>query len=194
MLISFIGSPGSGKTTIATMLFSFLKESGVICDFISEQARIYIAELRFNNEISPTSPITLTDHDQMEILSRQNKIEKAFVYSYGQFPVISDSCPLNALFYMTPDFRQDNLAKILIKQSIERSNIFFFSPFNGSMDFRPDVNRVHTPNESIEINKNIYSILNNCCPEVFPKVIALQGNIQTRFKQALKAVIDEMEK
>lgn len=189
MLVSFIGSPCSGKTTTAALLFAQLKEQGTACEFITEQARSYIAELRIKQGLLPQERIKLTDSDQVAIMERQLNLDAAFRYSVGEDGlVIADSSPLNALLYMTEHTRNTEQVKKLTAQAVQLTDLVFYTPALESF-FGFDPNRVHTFAESEAIAQSIYPILNGSCPEIFSKVVPLKGSPQTRQSLAMRTVL-----
>lgn len=192
MLVSFVGSPCSGKTTTAAMLFAALKEQGNPCEFITEQARSYIAELRYKGQIPPSAPVKLTDEDQIAIMLRQLHLDTAFRYSVGDGVVIADSSPLNALLYMTPECRER--VKEHTEEAVNQTDLVLFSPAVHYAPFGADPNRVHTMEQSHEIEKSIYAVFNQFCPLIFPKVVPLRGTPSTRHSQALRAILDVMSR
>ena len=68
MLVTFIGSPISGKTTTAAQVFAELKKAGMPAEFVCEIARTFIANLRYNRQ---GDTIKLDDDNQLDIMSQQ---------------------------------------------------------------------------------------------------------------------------
>lgn len=144
MLIGFIGAPCSGKTTMAAKIFAHLKENGSTCELISEQARFYIAEKRYSEQLPAKEPILLTDDDQQKIMLKQYEIEKAMVYSSGKETIVlSDSCVLNAGLYMSQErYESVGIQNLFLDVSKNYDLLFFCHPVD--IDYLPyDPNRVH---------------------------------------------------
>ena len=192
MLVSFIGSPCSGKTTTAAMLFAALKEQGNPCEFITEQARSYIAELRFSRKIAPPGEVKLNDDDQIAIMLRQLHLDTATRYSVGDGLVITDSSPLLSLLYMTQHCRERMRGHTM--EAINQTDLVFFSPSIQISYHGLDPNRVHTLEQGLEIERSIFPVFKALCPEIFPKVVPLKGTPQTRHSQALGAIFDVMSR
>ncbi len=189
MLVSFVGAPGSGKTTTAAMVFADLKEEGMVCEFITEQARAYIAECRYRYQIDSSQPVSLSDEDQVEIMERQQKIDMVFSYSAGSELVIADSSPLNALLYMTESMRMSPYVKNVTREAAEAVDLVCFAPtIHPGTHFDP--NRVHNYEQSIEIEKSLNTVFNTYCPEILPKVLRLSGSPQTRKSQVIRAIME----
>lgn len=135
LLVSFIGAPGAAKTTVASLLFSSLKQSGVECDLTMEVARRYIAHQRYEH-----GAVELFDDDQWAIMSQQKTEEDVFLYSTPL--VISDSSIMNTLLYMTPKARAWPFVRQLVAESTRR-NVLYFHVLGSTSDVNDDQNRLH---------------------------------------------------
>jgi len=183
MLIRFIGSPGSGKTTVAAKVFAHLKETSWACDFVTEYARHHIAKIKFYH---PQNPVLLTDEDQCEIMSQQNLLDRVFSESCGpNCIIITDTCPLNALFYMSKEYRSEALVKIETKRCTDKPSLYFYSPPIKELSVS-DPNRVHSKEISMEVDKQIPQILAEFAPEI--KVHPLVGTADQRMTQVLTQI------
>lgn len=158
MLVSFLGSPISGKTTVAAQVFADLKKSGQPnVEFVVEQARVFIAQLKVKY---PNSNIILSDDDQREIFLRQRELELTMTQAAGpEGIVISDSCALNALWYMSEGarqwvYREQSDLLIWYKQQL----LFKCQPIPTPTS---DQLRLH----SVQASKNIDNLINDllCC-------------------------------
>lgn len=188
MIIQFLGCPSSGKTTTASRLFSNLKESSFKCEFIPEQARFFIAERRVSLGLQPNEKLTLSDEDQYEILSKQIYMEDLMLNSCGQDTiVVSDSSPLNALLYMTESFRDTYKVKIAI-DFIKSQNRLYFYATPVSWHGGSDPNRIHTYQESLDIDKKINTLL---LPLVNQSVL-LTGTPEIRARLATSEVMSKL--
>lgn len=191
MLISFLGSPGSGKTTTAAMLFAMLKEQGTNCEFITEQARSYIAAKRLREGKPAPEAIELTDGDQCEIMTMQYDIDLAFRFSCRNYPtiIVSDSSPLNSLLYMSPECRMQD--RDFSNRVVEQTDIFFICPALGLHS--ADANRVHTAEQSIEIDKKLVQTLTEVVPAFSRKAVFLRGEPTAKVNQAYRTILKAME-
>jgi hypothetical protein len=184
MLIQFLGSPSTGKTTTAAGLFSSMKETEMVSEYLPEQARVYIALIRSAHQLAPTAPLTLDDSDQFNIMSSQVGIYEAFVSSCGpDVYLVSDSSPLNSLLYMTPEFRATSGVKNLVKRTLALQGAVFrclpiYSPY------QTDPNRIHTAEQSKLIDSTIPEILKDL--SVSP--ILIHGTVRERLLMAKEAL------
>ncbi len=150
MLIGFIGAPCSGKTTIATKMFSTLKEQGNSAELIVEQARQYIARLRYdflkNNGVA-LNDVHLTDEDQLKITFKQKEIEQVMSLSCGKDTiVVSDSSVFNTALYMSNGFLDKPDRPFFTNLRNHYDMIFFCHPINLKA-LPDDPNRVHSLDE-----------------------------------------------
>lgn len=193
MHIGFVGSPCSGKTTTAAMLFASLKEAGYICEFSIEQARLFIAEKRFNDAIRQGN-LLLTNENQEEIMRRQLHTDSILQWiSYGKTITISDSSPLGALFYMTPEYIQHPTIQNYIKKTCLICDFLFYSDLvHTCSEYQIEPNRVHDYTQAQEIDGKIYNTLKTYSPEIIPKLIPLSGPPLQRHSKALQIILQEM--
>src|SRR5260370_9265394 len=154
MLVNFVGSPASGKTTAAAMLFAALKERGLAAEFVTEVARTYIARKKLWLALENMEMPILYDDDQFEIMHEQWHIEYKMVITGGRDSlIISDGSPLNSLLYMTPEFRQSPQIQELVRSTrnlmegpcdLPSSLTFVCAPVDRDRNI-PDPNRAHDP-------------------------------------------------
>lgn len=177
MLFNFVGCPQSGKTTTAAMLFAAFKETGVVAEFSSEQARFYIARRRVEQQLQPEDSLELTDFDQYKIMAAQVEHDEILVKACGpRVMIISDSSPLSSLLYMTPGFRSNPDVLKLCDRSLRITDVSFYAhPI-----YRPyinDPNRIHTEAQSRVIDSQIPEML-----KAFPElpVVEIDGNVSER--------------
>lgn len=188
MKINFIGSPSSGKTTVAALAFSKLKNLGFYSEFVTEQARLYISEIRYNSKNQGN--ISLKDEDQLVIMTRQLRTEVMVEYSVnGIGDIICDSSPLNALFYMSPEFRQDKRVKALVSKTLETvGTVFYCEPAENFSIMDP--NRLHSLAQSSAIDSQIMHVLKECCPEFVNKVKRLSGTAEQRAARVTNLIVE----
>lgn len=175
MLINFIGAPCSGKTTTAARLFAELKDSGYPAEFVSEQARRYIAE--FNS-------VKLSDVDQVAIMGRQYKEEKLLAKSNEL--VVCDSSLLNSLLYMTPQARELPAVQEMVDWAKVNYGIVFLCQTVKPHLAGPDPHRVHSWEESLQIEAKIKDTLATYVPNI--KAVELIGDTKYRTTEALRKV------
>lgn len=186
MLINFLGCPSSGKTTCAAALFARLKESGISSEFVAERARRYIAEQKRQN--GWTGVVTLNDEHQQEIMQQQMYDEWLMHRSVnGESIVISDSSPLNSLLYMQ-DVDQKTLD--LATRAVNLTDLTFYC-YPIEFGATVDPNRIHSENESSQIDQKIPELIAKLFPDFWSKkVIHLGGHASVRFSTALYATLD----
>ncbi len=188
MLVGFIGVPYSGKTTTAAMLFSSLKEGGIVSEFLPEAARLYIAEQRYDNRTSDMDDkVVLLDRDQKEILERQYTSEVVMKTACGDEAVIvTDSNILNTLLYMSNRCAANPGVVSLVKAGINQYDLMFVC---GTLprDQVNDPNRIHTAGQSIALAEKLTYILEEY--DLKDRVIFLEGDIASRFKMASRSVL-----
>ena len=192
MLVNFLGAPCSGKTTIAAMVFAMLKEQGISCEFIPEQARWHIARKRNGLYLSPTENLILTNQDQFLIMDNQYEIEETLLTAVKDTAiVISDSSTLLSLLYMTPVMIGDPWIQDLMQKSIKRDCLYFYvSPIPASGNLDP--NRLHSREQSIALDLKLDLVLKEQVPQIYDKIIRLQESSATRTRVAVSAILQKM--
>lgn len=159
MLVSILGSPCSGKTTTAGMVFADLKKSHIPCEFILEQARIFIASARVQQGLSPTDPLQLSDEDQLKIMKAQIRAEETMRAACGKdVVVVTDSSPLNTLFYMSDELVKSQEVQDLVKRTLTNVDMVFYAcPLEDFAAFDP--NRIHSAEASRRVDESIKSFI-----------------------------------
>ena len=100
ILVNFLGSSSSGKTTSAAILFAKLKELGIECEYLVEQAKLYLACLN----VSSRGNVTLYPEDHERIFMTQLIAESTMgLYLPSGGILVSDSSPLNSFLYLEDD-------------------------------------------------------------------------------------------
>ena len=122
-LITFIGAPASGKSTLATDVHTELKKLGLNSIYVPESATDWIAEYGI-----PDTPI-----DQMTIFYKQTNRERMFIGSKEY--IICDSSGLLNYFYFRGLFQNplqnkdiaviNHLQKEILKTLSQWSYIFY---------------------------------------------------------------------
>lgn len=131
-LITFIGAPASGKSTLASQVHSELKRRGKNSIFVGEVATEYIAEYGL-----PNSPI-----DQLVIFYKQLERERMFLDSKDF--IICDSSTLLNYFYFRGLFPYqlsnkdiatiNHLQKEILKTIGSWSDIYYLPPIETNVD------------------------------------------------------------
>ena len=192
MLFGFIGSPCSGKTTTAVAVFSMLKNMGFACELVLEQARLYIANLRYQQNLDPEEPVILTDSDQIRIMEKQNQIEKTLIKSCGPSVIIvSDSSSLNSLAYMSAECRDSEIVQKLIPNALKNYTFSFYStpiqsPAKAPKQFDP--NRIHDESSSKNIDLTLLELLQKIEPKIPYSLTS--GSIHQRSQFVLSEIIN----
>ena len=187
MHISFIGCPCSGKTTTAAMAFASLKELGISCEFTPEQARWYIAQKRVIDRLKPEDPCKLDDHDQLSIMLGQLIHDNTIRTAVGpDIITVSDSSPLNSLLYMNEEKRPEG-ASLITTLGNQTDLVFYAKPV--TRDGGLDPNRIHSESESLKIDELIPVVINQYFPEVWKKVIVLDGTPKNRLGKVTEAIL-----
>lgn len=190
MLICFIGSPCSGKTTAAAALFSELKNMGYASEFIPEVAREHIMmKRRATGDQEPS----LTKMDQVDIYRKQEHKEELYRNNCPNSIIISDGSTINSYFY--------GLDHVLdLGQEISRYDLVFFC--ENIERFIRDDNRVHDAPFSRDMEMRIHTELRKVPREeghAYPRNLwMLKGNKDKRLKEMVELfklrILDETGK
>ena len=184
MLISFVGAPASGKTTIAASVFALLKQNGIPAEFIAEKAREYIVEKKFVDRMKGKE-FTLEDEDQIKIMKNQWFAETTYIYE-NQYPVICDSSTILTMLYFSDNVSPEIQVKAKELAEIAASHleyVFYCSPKNNVGN---DSNRVHNREFSLQIDKKIVSLFKTLAPNA--KMVTLEGDVQTCVQTVIKSL------
>jgi predicted ATPase len=185
MLIAFLGSPGSGKTTIAARLFADLKDSGLPAEFLPEVARRHIVKARFEN---PSEPVTLDDKDQLAIFKEQFTWENMYVKASGKDSlVVTDASCLNTLLYFSEEFEFSKVDRAVKHACKHYDLVFLCEPLPDITD--DDPNRIHDQQESLEIHRKLDKLVRTT-PLRDLNIIRLEGNSDERLRTVQRHVFD----
>jgi tRNA uridine 5-carbamoylmethylation protein Kti12 len=177
MLICFIGPPCSGKTTTAALLFAKLKEGGQLVEFVTEYARRYIAGLQAS---------TLNDSDQISIMRGQHHDENLMLKSIEPDGwVITDSSVINTLLYLKG---VDQELEQQAKESIKRYDVAFWCHPVEPPKSLVDPNRIHTFDQSVELDLKLEKVLFQYAPNL--KVVHLAGVTNRRVAHAINSLLE----
>jgi len=182
MLIGLLGSPASGKTTLAAALFSELKNQGHAVEFFPEYAREYIMKKRYRNKTSE-----LTQVDQSVIYDEQRTIEENYKLMSPNSTTITDGSTLNSYFYGLE-------SDISLKEELGRYDIVFFCRGIGKETV--DDNRVHDLDFSKQMDTRIANELFGAIDgneELKSKIHALWGTREQRLDMAINFFKDTYE-
>lgn len=182
MLVNFLGSPQSGKTTTAAMLFAKLKENHMVAEFVLEQARMKIAENRLLNKTG------LSVQDQHEIFMRQIQSEWTMAKNSKSI-VVSDSSPINNLIYLE-DWKRENVRLGEIRRILHELKplVFLCQPIDTDQDL-VDMNRIHSLKESIALHSKFDEILKYF--DVTP--VQVYGSPEQRLATVMQTVYDQFK-
>lgn len=184
MLIGFIGSPGSGKTTIATSMFTNFKKSNIPAELIVEQARVYISEFKYNNKLTLKDKVVLSDDDQVNIAVKQRQMESYFKYACPDDTlIVSDSSMLNAFLYMTPNVK-DKMESVFYSALKLYDLLFFCNPIENNYELGFDANRIHDNDTIKSIHFESLKLVEKIQSYGFHDIIHLTGELDYRVKEA----------
>ena len=153
-LITIIGAPSSGKSTLAASVHSELKKAGENSIFIGEESTNYIAEYGV-----PNTPL-----DQIVIFYKQLNKERMYIGSKDY--IICDSSGILNYFYFRGLFNNkltnkdiaivNHLQKEILKTINQWSHIYYAPPILSNVD---DGIRYHDQEEILKIDRWIKSYL-----------------------------------
>jgi predicted ATPase len=189
MLYQLVGSPGSGKTTIAANIFAALKTRGFPAEFIAEKAREVIAHRKSHGMV-------LDESMQDSIVESQYRAEIDFAKSTDA-PVICDSSLLLTYLYVRNPELNPLIKKLdhLMEDVSRYINTIFYCPLSNVIQYgeysKNDSNRIHSVKESDEIDHKIPELLKTKVPNT--RVIVLTGGIQACTALALKEILSGIQ-
>lgn len=189
MLVSIVGCPCSGKTTVAAKVFALLKDHCFTAEYISEQARYYISTQRVKKSLTYKDEIILSDEDQINIMKQQLAVEDLLLKTTNPHTIIiCDSSALNALLYMNQDTKQLPQVKELILQSLTHYDMIFYAkPLE--IFSTADAGRIHSQQQSILVDK----ILPDVMSDVGVKVErSLEGDSEVRCIQMYSSIMNKI--
>ncbi len=153
-LIMLIGSPSSGKSTLASGVHTELKKMGLNSMFVQECATDFIAEYGI-----PNTPV-----DQLVIFYKQLNRERMYLDSKDF--IICDSSSLLNYFYFRGLFHNNlsqkdiavinHMQKEILKTINQWDHIFYLPPLLGNVD---DGIRYHNSEQIVKIDRWIKSYL-----------------------------------
>jgi len=186
MIISFIGAPQSGKTTTAANVFAELKNLELNAEFVGEKAREYIIKKKWE---TLCAEIKLDNWDQMNISQEQFMSELRTNFACGDegFAVV-DSSTFLSLLYTERNTQQYDLVEKLSKLSVDRIDLFCYCPLVDLENSDP--NRIHTLEQSIELDKQILPLLKSLRPNA--DVLVLHGDRETRVNLVMDKILKHL--
>lgn len=159
-IVNLVGGPGTGKSTIATGVFSKLKIEGINCELAAEYAKDVTWEgnhNRLNNQIKMFA----------EQYTRQFRLLDKVDYVICDSPLILNATYLN--FFLQSDKKKHftNEYYTLQQQFFvdtfdEFDNINFYITRNTK--YHTMSGRVHDLKQSISLDKEISELLTSCDP------------------------------
>lgn len=155
-VIALLGGPGVGKSTIATGLFSALKQQKINCEYVSEYAKDIVWEgtnKLLENQI----------HVFSEQFRRQFRLLNKVDYIVTDSPLILNSIYFN--YYCNSATPEKIIFSEEFKLSLEKTFNLSFSEFDNIVyfikrekEYQP-VGRLQTLDEAITIDNDIYESL-----------------------------------
>jgi len=178
------------NTTSAATLFARLKDNGFVAEFVPEQARSYIAKLRYecSQKGEPMRP--LTDVDQLKIMLEQKYLEKVFSRNSYKSVVVTDCASFLAMLYMSEGAKAKPIILNSAKKGASRFDLLFrCHPVQVSN--LADPNRVHTFEQSKELDAQLDGLINlvGVPPE---KVVDLAGPSNIRSSRAYSVLTERL--
>ena len=159
MLVTILGSPCSGKTTAAALAFHILKTQGAVAEFITEQARWYIAQKRVKDKIQHFETMTLSDEDQLSIMEQQLEHELTMKLACDpETIVLSDSSALNSLLYMSSEFKNSESVKRLTDKAIQNYDSIYYAKPLQHFPYG-DSNRVHDKDFALSFDQRLPQLI-----------------------------------
>lgn len=150
-VINFYGAPGTGKSTLASELFVYMKKQGINVELATEYAKDCVYEERF-----------LTIQDQVYLLAKMNHKLQLFKKANLDY-VICDSPLLLNIFYKRHQFRMNYLSDEIfdnfvvgLNNTYERVN--FFLTTDKSIEYQ-QTGRIESEEESNNYSSKIEKIL-----------------------------------
>lgn len=135
LVINLLGSPGSGKSTTAALLFGEMKKRGYSVDLVPEYAKELIWEGR-----------EATFEDEVYIFAKQN--HRIFRLNGKVDFIVTDAPLLQKLYYMPKEF---DFSQFVLDVVNQYDNLTFFLE---RKEFEYETNGRHqTAEESSEVSK-----------------------------------------
>jgi nicotinamide riboside kinase len=188
LIVELVGSPSSGKTTLAAFIFAELKESSIPCELVPEFARYYIVHKREEKGLSYKDPLVLTDTDQFAIATMQAQNE--LIYYNNSSPdtvVVADSSPYNALLYAKEHLQNNEAFKRQLEVLNNTNRLLFYCP-PVHKSITNDYNRIHSPEQIEGLDFKIKDLVK----EYNLPVIELYGSVVSRKLAALRAIYSKL--
>lgn len=150
MLIAFLGAPQSGKTTIALGLSYHLKLLGHAVEYLPENIRHHITELRHQG--LPLSQMM----SPSRLYEAERNRQKMYKETLTDSIVIADVvCNTSELYGLQPDTS-------VVAQDLKMYDMIFFCPLPQDFhkrDMHYDANRIHGLHELQAIQKAAYGLI-----------------------------------
>jgi len=187
--VGFIGAPLSGKTTIATSVFSHFKRLGLATELVVEQARQYIAEKKVANL---KKIVTLDDTDQDRIFTRQQTMERTMKKACDPLTIIiSDSSLLNTLMYLSANLRE-SLEEVMFEEIVSGYDLLLYcTPVEELGHVQVDSNRIHSLKEIAILQVQSDRLLNKVKISEATTIRELVGDLDLRIKDASTYVLEK---
>jgi DNA helicase HerA-like ATPase len=141
LVINLFGGPGSGKSTVASSIFSELKWNGVNCELATEYAKDKVWE-------RSTSVLD----DQIYVFGKQH--HRIFILNNEVDVIVTDSPFLLSVIYDSE--KRPTLKKLVIEEFLKFNNMNFF--LKRSKDYNP-LGRLQTEDGAKFIDNKVNELL-----------------------------------
>lgn len=171
--INLYGSPSSGKSTLAGLIFGQMKSLRYNVGFTQEYAKELVYQgIDMRN---------ITEADRIIILGEQFRREKMFDGKVGY--MVTDSPMLLTAYYHEKNNSEYSYAKDIVLRHLKEDEYhFWLEPINH---FEKE-GRSHNEKESLEINKELKKYLK----ESGIKLISIDGNPEERLNKVLEIILN----
>jgi len=175
LIINLFGSPCSGKSTIAALLFYKLKADGYKCELVTEYAK----DKTYENNVMALS-------DQIYVFAKQNYRINRIVKDGEVDVIITDSPLLLSTYYNSDETTKkelDNLVKTVVGS--HRNMNIFLKRFGEYQQY----GRTQTKEESEKMSDEMYSMFGDEMHYVFSKFDVIDDP-QFKFVKLIEDMID----
>lgn len=144
VIINLIGSPGTGKSTMASYIFSKMKMMGLSVELVTEYSKDLVWEER-----------TSTFDDELYIFGKQH--HRIFRVNGKVDFIVTDAPLVQKLYYMPQDLPfKDTFQQLVIEANDQYENMnFFLTRKNFSYE---TTGRTHSEEQSIQIREDMLII------------------------------------
>lgn len=149
-IINFFGGPGIGKSGIAAGVYAEMKAAGLNVEMVTEVAKDYVWEERFNVLTSDQLIIYAKQHRRLDRLR-------------GRVDYVITDCPLLMCIAYIPPNSYDLLEPLIVQSATTFDN--FNVILRRADGTHKDEGRYHNEQESKEKDKEIWRLLDKYDPD-----------------------------